>query len=276
MMVCFAVMLAASLAARGVQAQNLLSNGNLNSVTQVGSPILYYAEPTDWTITTDPCSYDPCAIIPYVPGQLYTQYAGYIAGFADRLNPNVAGNSGLIGAAFEGRYPGEIVGPVSVEISQAVPGVAGQMYRMSGWAHFEGGYAGGVDIIDPLSPSARAGLPSETETYFALEFLDGMGNVLPNSIEWELHHDGGQQNDPDQTPTSRDWVQHVLEATAPAGTVSVQVRAAMVNGEFNIDIPGGSQNVFFDDFSLTAIPEPTSALLGLLGLALAGIVRRVR
>ena len=258
------------------QAQNLLANAGLNSTTLVGSPLLYYPEPTSWTITTDPCSYSPCAILPYVgAGQPYTPYPGYIAEFADRLNPNVAGNSGLIGAAFEGNYPGEIIGPVSVEIKQSVPGEAGKLYRMSGWAHFEAGYSGGVDFIDPLSPSARAGLPSLTQTIFALEFLDGGGNVLPNSIVWELRQDGGQQNDPDSA-TDRDWMQHVLTALAPVGTVNVQVRAAMIDGEFNVDPPGGAQAVFFDDFSLSVVPEPTSALLSLFGIALIGAVRRFR
>jgi len=258
------------------QAQNLLANGNLNSTTQVGSFLLYYPEPTSWTITTDPCSYSPCPIIPYtVPGQPYTPYAGYIASFADRLSPNVSGKGGLVGASFEGHYPGEITGPVSVEIKQSVPGVPGGTYRMSGWAHFEAGYSGGVDFIDPLSPSARAGLPSQTDTIFALEFLDGMGAVLPNSIVWELRDDGGQQNDPDSA-TDRDWLQHVLVAQAPPGTVSVQVRAAMIDGEFNLDPPGGAQAVYFDDFLLTRVPEPTSAVLALAGMALIASVRRIR
>lgn len=275
-----------SLAPTLSQAQELLTNGNLNQVDEDGNPnpALYYNEPIAWDIVTDPCSYSPCAIIPYVPGQIYTQYAGYVAGFADRLNPNVVNNSGLIGAAYEGHYPGEIVGPVSVELRQSVPGIAGQKYRLSGWAHFEGGYAGGVDFLAIDSPNQRnqnaqaanPGVPvaSLTDTIFALEFLDGGGNVLPNSIVWELHNDGGQQND--NQLDGRDWVQHVLKAVAPAGTVDVRVRAGMLNGEFNIDPPGQAQSVFFDDFSLTAVPEPTSALLALCGLALLGFVRRNR
>ncbi len=261
------------------QGQELLVNGDLNSTTQVGSPALYYSEPLPWVITTDPCSYSPCAILPYVPGGVYTPYAGYQAGFADRLG----GGLGLIGAAFEGRYPGEITGPVDVEIKQIVPGVAGNIYRFSGWAHFEGGYAGGVEFLASNSPNARAvaaalagGLaPAETDTIFALEFLDSMGAVLPGSISnYELHNDGGQQND--NQLDGRTWVQHTLRATAPAGTVSVQVRAAMINGEFNIDPPGQSQNVFFDDFSLQVVPEPASMLLAMAGIATLVCVRRRR
>jgi hypothetical protein len=48
----------------------------------------------------------------------------------------------------------------------------------------------------------------------------------------------------------------------------------MVDGEFNIDAP--HQSVFFDDFSLTAVPEPTSGLLALCGLVLMGSLRRKR
>ncbi len=266
------------------QAQELLTNGNLNMIDEDGNPnpALYYNEPVAWEIVTAPCSYSPCAILPYVPGGVYTPYAGYVAGFADRLNPNVAGFSGLIGAAFEGHYPFEITGPVDVAIEQSVPGTAGQLYRFSGWAHFEGGYAGGVEFLDLLSPNQRnqdaqainPGVPvaALTDTIFALEFLDGVGAVLSNSIVYELHDDGGQQND--NQLDGRTWIQHVLTAVAPPGTVSVQVRAGMIDGEFNIDAP--NQSVFFDDFSLTAIPEPATWLLGLLSLALIGMVRRTR
>jgi hypothetical protein len=279
-LVLFAVLsVLALLPARGF-AVNLLSNGDLNSTTQVGG-FEYYAEPTDWTIDTDPCSYSPCAILPYVPGGVYTPYAGYIAGFADRLG----GGQGLIGAAYEGHYPFEITGPVDVAIRQSVPGTPGMKYIMTGWAHFEGGYAGGVEFLDLNSPNQRnadaqalnPGVPvaALTDSFFALEFLDGGGMVLPGSISYyELHDDGGQVND--NQLDGRDWMQHMLMAVAPAGTVSVQVRAGMIDGEFNFDPPGQSQNVFFDDFELTCVPEPATCLLGLLGLALVGVVRRKR
>lgn len=260
------------------QAQELLSNGNLNSTIQIGDPALYYPEFVDWAITTDPGSYSPSPIFPYVPGAYYTQYAGYPAVFADRLGAGF----GLIGTAFEGHYPFEIVGPVDLEIKQIVPGVAGQLYRFSGWAHFEGGYAGGVEFLDLLSPNQRnqdaqaanPGVPvaALTDTIFALEFLDGVGNILANSIVYELHNDGGQQNDNELD--GRTWIEHTLTAEAPAGTVSVQVRVGMIDGEFNVDSP--HQNVFFDDFSLRAVPEPGSLALGLVGLAWWGVSRRSR
>ncbi len=277
MLVLFAVL---AMTANFSQAQELLSNGNLNAIFQnpPGSEALYYPEFVDWTMTTDPCSYSPCAILPYVPGGVYTPYAGYPAGFADRLG----GGFGLTGSAFEGHYPFEITGPVDVEISQVHPAVVGKTYTFSGWATFQGGYSGGVDFLDVLSPNQRnqdaqalnPGVPvaSLTETIFALEFLDGMGSVLPNSIVFELHDDGGQVNDNELDGAT--WQQHSLTATAPAGTVNVRVRAGMIDGEFNIDAP--HQNVHFDDFSLRAVPEPGSFVLGLMGLAFLGAGRRSR
>lgn len=259
-------------------AQELLSNANLNATVQVGDPNLYYPEFVDWDFVTDPCSFSPCPISPYVPGAFYTQYSGYPAGFADR----VGGGTGFIGTSFEGYYPFEIVGAVDIEIQQSVPGTVGQLYQFSGWAHFEGGYAGGVDFLDILSPNQRnqdaqaanPGVPvaSLTDTIFALEFLDGVGTVLPNSIVYELHDDGGQQNDNELD--GRTWIKHTLTAQAPAGTVSVRVRAGMIDGEFNVDAP--HQSVFLDDFSLRAVPEPGSMILGLMGLAFLGGSRRSR
>jgi hypothetical protein len=118
-------------------------------------------------------------------------------------------------------------------------------------------------------------MASLTDVFFALEFLDVGNNVLPGSLEFELHDDLSQENTRvEEPPFRRNWYQHVLTAVAPAGTVNVRVRASMVDGEFNIDMP--HQAAWVDDFSLKAIPEPTSWLLGTLGLALVGAVRRKR
>jgi hypothetical protein len=250
--------------------QELLTNGNLNALDSDGNPnpALYYDLPVAWTINTDPCSYSPCAIV---------RYPGYAAGFAEHSNPGGANTNGVVLNSTEGDFPGfPDVLFVDADLIQTVPGTPGQQYRMTGWAYFEGGYAGGVDTIDPLSPASRAGLPSLTDTFFALEFLDAGNNVLAGSVEKELY-EWGQRNNPnpdDSIPENRNWLQHVLVGTAPDGTVSVRVRASMVDGEFNVDLP--HQAAWVDDFSLTAIPEPASALLGLFGLALVGVVRRVR
>lgn len=268
-----------------LQAQELLSNGNLNATHQVppGSEALYWPEFVGWTMVTDPCSYSPCPITPYVPGAFYTQYSGYPATFANMhgtQNPNA---KGLIGTSFEGYYPFEIVGAVDIEITQTQPAIPGQTYRFSGWAHFEGGYSGGVDFLDPLSPNQRKvdaevtnpGVPvaSLTQTLFTIEFLDGGGNVIPgSSTVYDLHDDGGQVNDNELD--GRTWFNHKIYGTAPAGAASIRVRAGMIDGEFNVDDP--HQSVFFDNFSLRAVPEPTTSLLALFGLTLLGGVRRRR
>jgi hypothetical protein len=254
------------------QAQNLLTNGNLNSLTQIGDPNLYYPTPTGWTINTDPCSYSPCAIV---------RYPGFPAGYAERAtadDPNPADplnpRNGVVFNSNEGDFPGfPDVLFVDADLIQSVPGTPGQQYKMTGWAYFEGGYAGGVDTIDPLSGATRAGMPSLTDTFFALEFLDSSNNVLAGSVVTELRA-AGQVNNPDTTEMTRNWMQHTLIGTAPVGTVSVRVRASMVDGEFNVDLP--HQAAWVDDFSLEAIPEPATWLTGMIGLALLGAARRSR
>ena len=64
------------LAPHMIQAQELLTNGNLNALDDAGNPdpFLYYSMPLGWTINTDPCSYSPCAIV---------RYPGYPAGYAE-------------------------------------------------------------------------------------------------------------------------------------------------------------------------------------------------
>ena len=85
----------------------------------------------------------------------------------------------------------------------------------------------------------------------------------------ELKADGQTNNN--------QWMQHSVLGVAPAGTVSVRVRASMVDGEFNADLaPGPGQSAFVDDFGLFAVPEPATWLLGLMSLVLSGIVRRSR
>ena len=107
----------------------------------------------------------------------------------------------------------------------------------------------------PLSP---------TDTFFALEFLDGTGALL-SKVEIELKADG-QPND------ATVLMQHTLVGVAPAGTTNVRVRASMINGVTN-PLPCDEcylQSFFVDAFSLTAapigsgsvaIPEPSTALL---------------
>jgi hypothetical protein len=232
------------------QSQNLLLNGSLDT-DAVPFPIPD-GTPDGWTLVESPAdSRDPATLID----------------FADHTTPGPDG-LGIWLKPFEGNFPGfPDVLTVDADLYQDVPGVAGQEYRMTGWARFEGGYAGGVDNLDPSAPAPRGGQPPLTDTFFALEFLDSLNTVLAGSVVVELKAAGQTNNN--------EWLRHSLVGTAPAGTVAVRVRASMVDGEFNADLePGPGQSAFVDDFSLTAIPEPGTFVMSIFGLALVSAVRR--
>jgi hypothetical protein len=240
-MIRLSILSAVAFAPAFVQAQ--LTNGDL------GLPVAGDVAPTGWTLLESPDTRDPATL----------------TDFADHTTPG-PDNRGLWLKPFEGNFPGfPDVLTVDADLFQTVPGVPGTMYAMSGWARFEGGYAGGVDILDPTAPAPRGGQPALTDTFFALEFLDGLNNVLGGSVQIELKAAGQTNNN--------QWLQHTLVGTAPAGTVNVRVRASMVDGEFNRDIDTG-QSAFFDDFSLTIVPEPATCAMCLMALAGAGAVRR--
>src|SRR5262245_17120686 len=239
---------------------NLLTNGDLNQ-TYVGD---WLGLPTGWVLSTDPTETDP--------NNAPIRYPAFQASYADRTNPGVG--LGLVFNSTEGDFPGypDVI-TVDADLTQTVLATPGLAYRLTGWAYFEGGYAGGVDTIDATTGTTRAGLPSLTRTYFALEFLDSGNGVLPGSVLLDLRADG-QVNNPDQTEATLNWLQHELEAVAPVGTVSVRVRASMVDGEFNIDLPHQAARV--DDFELTIVPEPGSWMLTGLGLVVIAAMRRSR
>jgi hypothetical protein len=168
-----------------------------------------------------------------------------------------------------------------VHLYQDVPGTPGLSYTMKGWADFEDFFPGGVDFLNAeangVPSSCRPedcfdGLPSPTDTFFAIEFLDANNVVLPGSLVKELKADG-QLLTP--FPDEKLWMQHTLTAVAPANTVKVRVRASMINGVFNPlpDPEVFNMSFFVDSFSLTAapasglassVPEPTAAILGAL------------
>jgi hypothetical protein len=176
---------------------------------------------------------------------------------------------------------------------QDVSGTPGMEYTMTGWALFENYFPGGVVNLNdgtgamPGTAPFNDGPVSPTDTFFALEFLDSNGDVLPGSItDYELMANGQPVN-PGGNPI---WMQHTLVAVAPSGTVEVRVRASMINGILNPlpDPQSFEQSFFVDDFSLTAatpgngglaiVPEPASWALAAMSLGLFGFAgnRRVR
>jgi hypothetical protein len=247
MFLLFVSACAMSVGANLAQAQNLLINPGLDD-----PPVHEGNTATGWTLETFRTNSGPADTANF-------------PNFADRIAP--AGR-GLWYRAFLGA-PAD---PAQANLSQTIPALPGVKYTMSGWAHFETYYPGGLDNLNagtgPPDPT-NDGIASPTNNFFALDFLDAANNVLAGSVQIELKANG-QTNDPETS--TRDWMQHTLAATAPVGTVNVRVRASMVDGVVNSGV--NPQSAFVDDFSLT-IPEPASAMLGWLGLApLMGLARR--
>lgn len=143
---------------------------------------------------------------------------------------------------------------------QDVAGTPGMKYTMTGFAAFEAFYPGAVTNLNmdtgstPNGEPFDDGLPSPTDTFFALEFLDAANVVLPGSVEVELKADGQLPGTMD-TWFEADWKQHTLSAVAPAGTTKVRVRASMIDGVYNPSLPSPqsfNMSAFVDAFSLTA------------------------
>ena len=130
---------------------------------------------------------------------------------------------------------------------QFQPATAGQQYTGSAWFM--------NSSLDPMSVATQT-------ADVRLTFFDGpngTGNNLGVTISPAINGTG-----------IRDvWTQLTANATAPAGTQSVQFLAFYINPTF----AGGS--VFVDDASLAAVPEPARGLLALGGLLLVRRTRRV-
>jgi hypothetical protein len=192
------------------------------------------------------------------------------ASFADRVDdPLDPDEVGLWLRSFAGGLNATAPPTVFAHLTQSVPGVPGLTYNLSAWSRFETHYAGGVANLNDGAPEAAGesttdGPASPTNTELALEFLGLNQQVLGGSVVKELLADG-QSND-------GVWRQHFLSGVAPAGTLLVQVRGSMIDGVLN---PGvNPQSAFLDDFSLTAIPEPST--FALLGLGLVAAISRGR
>lgn len=217
-------------AAGSAQAQELLSNGDLDTVSTEQAP--------GWTLD------ETVTGMPGTPTN-----SGQIQDFA---NHDAGGTTGLWLRAFAGNTD-NLAGQdqaTNADLSQTVPGVAGETYTFSGWSRWEANYSGGVANldIDKMAPPDMLGPPSPTQTFIVMSFLDaGMAPIDQPAIDLRAV----QMND-------NMWRQQSITQAAPAGTAFVRVNATASDMKFNVD-PG--QSAFFDDFSLTAASAPAAELL---------------
>ncbi|MCA9186179.1 MAG: hypothetical protein R3E01_00030 [Pirellulaceae bacterium] len=146
-----------------------------------------------------------------------------------------SGTTGLWVRSYEG-FPG----PIDAVVTQTVAAEAGKNYEFSGWSYFEAGYPGGVDNLDPAAPLGN--IPSPTQTYFEMEFLDSSGQVIGDPVLLDLRT--VQMND-------ETWRKHALQGLAPEGTAEVRVSIQALQLVENVDIPFQTAN--FDEFSLVVL-----------------------
>jgi hypothetical protein len=164
--------------------------------------------------------------------------------------PFPAGYGGPDGGVFFKAFSGNAAdGPATGHLYQDHPATPGILYVGTGWAGAEANLlVAGAEI--------------------ALEFLDAGNNVIPGSGQTvnllpTLFVPNGQPFN---------YKEYIAQGIAPANAAEVRLRVSMIGGQPN---PlGGGQAFVVDDFSLTAVPEPTGLVAGLLGTVF--LVRRSR
>ena len=219
-------------------AQNLLSNGNLDSVA-VSTQTL--ATPTGWTAAAS------IASTPFADAMSSEDFGGG----ANVLDP---GGKGLFFKPFQGSAANG--GPITASLSQTHTAFAGQTFTMTGWAGAGTGYIG---LTDPTVKSE-----------FHLIFLNSSSVVLADNT-LNLVTAGLGVGSPTSPATAFAYHPFSITATAPANTHTVEVEALMGNAYPNP--AGGDQAFLVDAFSLT-VPEPAS--LSMLALGALGLVSRRR
>jgi hypothetical protein len=142
-------------------------------------------------------------------------------------------------------------GPATGHLYQDVAATPGTTYSLTGWAGAEANYLA-------------------TKSVFGIDFLNASSTVI-GTTELDLAAAGlftanGQPFN---------YKQYTVMATAPAGTTMVRARVSMIDGISNP--AGGGQAFVVDDFNLSVVPEPSTAMLGLFGcLTLLGARLRKR
>lgn len=255
-----AVCLLTLVASQSAQAQELLTNPSMDLTVPYnpvpGNLTIIAPQPASWTVVgtkTISGSYtDVLASEPWsgpAPTPVTTNGTGNAYGTG-------TGCDGLDCGVFFKPFGGNITtGDLATgHLRQLVLGTAGQEYKLTGWVGAEANYSG-------LIPGGQ------TQTQLAIDFL-GPGFVLLSSSVLDLQAAGLG------TPNGQafNYQQFTVTGTAPATTLFVRPRVSMIDAYSNP--AGGGQALVVDDFSLTAIPEPTSLLLMGLGFVGAMGMRR--
>lgn len=216
-------------AARAVE---LLTNGNLEtSVSPPGFTLIQ-------TISEIPAS---------------TVSASEQISFANNPIPAPAGDLGLFikpASGDQGAYAGQNQ-KIDITLTQTVAAVAGRTYNFKADAQLADGYAGSVEFLDSLSPSDPGGtgtVPSPTETFLELAFLNASNVVLGSPTVVDLRT--GLTVNVYQTITAPPVV-------APVGTTKARVSALVIDAVANV----GFQDVYFDNFTLRDTAFPASERL---------------
>jgi hypothetical protein len=151
--------------------------------------------------------------------------------------------------------------------SLVADGVDGTWYMACGGAGSAGGglyqvVPGTAGLTYTLSVDAGAQAWWRPQGEMRLFFLDAGNNVLASTNPVIVA--------PANYDTGKPWANYSMSILAPAGTTQVKTEFAM-NGQ-----EGGT--VWFDNAVLTAIPEPSTVVLAIGGLAILGshLVRRNR
>jgi hypothetical protein len=223
-----AIYAVAAFATGSSQAQNLLSNGNLDvTYQQEIVPGLFLPKPTVWQNVGFRLISGP-----YENEMSSEPWAGPAP--TPITTDGVGGSDwGVFFKPFTGNATD---GPAVGHLYQDVAGTPGAQYTLTGWAGAEANFLGGAE--------------------FAIEFLNGGGGIIGGTtldlIAAGLFVDNGEPFD---------YKQFTIMATAPSGTEFVRARASMINGVNNP--AGGGQAFVVDDFVLV-VPAPSSPLLGLV------------
>jgi hypothetical protein len=242
-----ATTLALGLIATSANGQNLLTNGNLDQVQPVEIVAGFFLpKPLDWvnvgTRTISGPFEDEMSSEPWA-GPAPTPVTTDGSGLA---SPDGCGGTDC--AVFFKPFSGNPTdGAASGDLYQDQPATPGLTYTLTGWAGAEPNFLGGAE--------------------FALDFLDTNGGLLSSAevdlVAAGLFVDNGE---------AFDYKQFTVSGVAPVGATTVRSRASLIEGMSNP--AGGGQAYVVDDFVLTAVPEPSSLGLGIMGLISVLLWRR--